>query len=169
MWGRARILDSKLRADRFEQMVEGWSAAAESMSAVSQSAGGLPVYLIELGWTRQAGSTVRPWSYGRVDVLETVGVVGEGEAQPLTPVSWLTQRIDLTERIDAIRALRRVVESGLFTSLRGFNLWKITTKDYHWDIEPFAVLIPTDEPDNREIVEDGLFLEEAVKLGDIIH
>jgi hypothetical protein len=168
MWGKAPILDSKLRADRFEQMVEGWSAAAESMSVVSQSAGGLPVYLIELGWTRQAGSTVRPWSYGRVDVLETVGVVGEGEAQPLTPVSWLTQRIDLTERIDAMRALSLVVESGGLPSLRGINIWKVTTRDYHWEIEPFAVLLPTSGPDTRSIPEDRALLREAVFLGQLL-
>jgi len=168
-WGAAALLSSKLRTDRFDQMLNGWEVAAESMERVSLATGlSLPIYLIELGWTRHAGSTVRPWSYGRVDVLETVGEVAEGESQPLTPVAWASQHLDLSERVDAIRALREVVNRGLFPSLRGFNLWKVTTRDYHWEIEPFAVLLPTDGPDTMNIPEDRAFLREAVSLGQLL-
>ena len=67
-----------------------------------------------------------------------------------------------------MRALVTVVESGSFPSLRGFNLWKITTRDYHWEIEPFALLLPTGGPDTRDIPEDRALLRDAVYLRQLL-
>jgi hypothetical protein len=41
-----------------------------------------------------------------------------------------------------MRALVDVVREGDFPELRGFSLWKLTTKPYHQDVEPFAIVLP---------------------------
>jgi hypothetical protein len=133
-------------AEREEELLESWRAIAAQLESLGQeeSAPGLPplpVLLLELGWTRKAGSTVRPFSYHRVEVLETVGVDADGDV-PLTCVHWSTQPEDAGERVAALRALLRVVREGTFPDLRGFMLWKLTTLPRHREIEPFAVVLP---------------------------
>ena len=91
--------------------------------------------LLELGWTRKAGSTVRPFSYVGVEPLETVD-------DTLSCVHWPTQPDAPEERIRALWALLDTVEAGRFRSLRGFSLWKLTTLEMHRAIEPFAVVVP---------------------------
>ena len=144
----------------------GWRQVAKGLEAVTQ---GKPLYLLELGWTRKSGSTVRPWSYDRVEVLETVGEVEEGAAQPLTCVHWASQPDDLLERTRAMEALVDVVKSGDFPSLRGFSLWKLTTRDYHWDGEPFAILLPSKLQDGGVQEDDLRLLRAAKELGQLLH
>ena len=111
-----------------------WRRTARQLQAVSPA---LPVVLLELGWTRWRGSTVRPYSYDRVEVLET----GEQEPPRLTCVHWPSQPEDARERVAAIEALRDVVAQGGFRALRGAFLWKLTTRAQQRAIEPFAVLV----------------------------
>lgn len=121
--------------ERLARMRQSWREVAENVGAV---AGELPVVLLELGWTRKLGGTVRPYSYDRVEVLETAGPDGE-----LACVHWATQPEDARERVAAMQALADVVASGGFPNLRGLSLWKLTTRPEHRAIEPFvAVLQP---------------------------
>ncbi len=146
-------------------LLDGWRGVAAGLQAVALER---PVYLLELGWTRKAGSTVRPWSYDRVEVLETVGEVEEGAAQPLTCVHWRSQPEDSTERARALEALNAVVREGGFPSLRGFSLWKLTTRDYHWAGEPFAIQLPAAVQDGAVRPEDVRLLEAAAELGRLL-
>ncbi len=124
-WGaHDAALDSMLR--------RSWADVAQR---VEQVAAGRPVVLLELGWTRKAGSTVRPFSYVGVEPLETVD-------DTLACVHWATQPEAPEERVRALWALLDVVEAGGFPSLRGFSLWKLTTLEMHRAIEPFAVVVP---------------------------
>ena len=145
----------------------GWRGVAERLEAAATVDEGepRPVYLLELGYTRKAGCTVRPWSYSRVEVLETVGEVPPGEAPPHTCVHWASQPEDAGERARAIGALADVVEEGGFPSLRGFSLWKVTTRDYHRRDEQFAVLLPAEHRDNTPNADDSALLEHAARLG----
>jgi len=113
---------------------KAWEKVAAHLE---QAAPGHPVVLLELGWTRWLGSTVRPYSYSRVEVLETAGSSGPG----LTCVHWATQPVDPRERVAAMQALYDTVLEGRFPDLRGFVLWKLTTRPQHREIEPFAVLL----------------------------
>jgi hypothetical protein len=127
------------------QLRRGWERVAADLGAVAAAArpaDPLPVYLLELGWTRRAGTTVRPWSYDRVEVLETAGSVLRGAAPPLTCVHWATQAEDQGERERAMEALAELVRDGGFDELRGFSLWKITTNAQHREEEPFAIVLP---------------------------
>ncbi len=120
------------RTERVARMERSWAGVAGDLEVVAP---GMPVVFLELGWTRRRGSTVRPYSYDRVEVLETVG------ADRLTCVHWASQPEAPAERVAALQALANVVASGGFDALRGFTLWKLTTRAEHRAIEPFAVLL----------------------------
>ncbi len=122
--GAGAELDAQLRTS--------WAGVA---ARLEDAAPGRPVVLLELGWTRKLGSSVRPFSYTGVEPLETV-------TDELSCVHWPTQPDAPEERERALAALLEVVEAGLFPSLRGFSLWKLTTYAPHRDIEPFAVVVP---------------------------
>ncbi len=163
LWGAT---DEEQRA----AMTASWTEVADRLtaSATLDEDDVLPVYLLELGWTRLEGSTVRPWSYDRVDVLETVGEVEEGAAQPLTCVHWASQPARPDERVEALAALADLVDSGGFDALRGFSLWKLTTRDYHHEGERFAVLVPADVRDNTPNDSDTALLAQAARLGALL-
>ena len=124
------------------------------------------------GWTSKAASTVRPFSYQRVEVLETVPPSGPSAAPVLTCVHWATAPEDPFERVRALEALVRVVEQGAFPTLRGFTLWKLTTNPKHRNLEPFAVVIPSDSgpiSDNDEIdIADRAYLHSAARLAELL-
>ena len=142
-------------------LAASWTAIAERLNSLASRHGGagrvLPVVLFELGWTRKAGSTVRPFSYHRVEVLETAATSPDGSV-PLTCVHWATQPENPYERVEALRALERVVAGGAFPTLRGFTLWKLSTSPAHRSIEPFAVIL--DDADDA----DRLYLSAAADL-----
>ncbi len=120
-------------AARVGHMVRSWQRVAADLQ---RAGGSLPVVLLELGWTRRLGSTVRPFSYDRVEVLETVELDNRR-----TCVHWESQPDDPGERVAALQALADVVQSGGFPALRGFTLWKLTTRAEHRTIEPFAAVL----------------------------
>jgi hypothetical protein len=122
--------------DRRRSMAARWRQIGSELSAAAD----LPLVMLELGWTRRVGGTVRPYSYDRVEVLETAGT------DDLTCVHWATQPEDPTERVEALEALGDAVESGELSRLRGFTLWKLTTNPAHRDIEPFAAVLPLGLP-----------------------
>ncbi len=148
-----------------EELAASWreiAAELEPLGHDSASTGTpLPLVFLELGWTRKAGSTVRPFSYHRVEVLETVGQEPDGEV-PLTCVHWATQPEDAGERVRALRALLRVVREGAFPQLRGFMLWKLTTLPQHREVEPFVVVLPGREGSAAQGDED--FLQVAAEI-----
>jgi hypothetical protein len=133
-----------------EELAASWRGIAAELEPLGRHAidsttpSPKPLVFLELGWTRKAGSTVRPFSYHRIEVLETVGEQIDGEA-PLTCIHWATQPEDSQERISALRALLRVVREGAFPQLRGFMLWKLTTLPQHREVEPFVVVLPGKE------------------------
>ncbi len=164
-------LESESRVPRMEQ---AWRRIGERLASVVPSR---PTILLELGWTRWLGSTVRPYSYSRVEVLETAAEAAP-EPDSLTCVHWATQPTDASERVAALQALSNVVQAGAFDTLRGFILWKLTTQSEHRAIEPFAVLLQpgsgyTDlgwqsTPVTDEDALDNAYLALAARVGDTI-
>lgn len=152
-----------------EQLRKGWRRVADRLEVVAARArpgAPLPVYMLELGWTRKAGSTVRPWSYDRVEVLETMGDRLPGSAPELTCVHWATWPDDPGERERAMAALVEVVRAGDFPGLRGFSLWKLTTGPWHREVEPFAIVLP--DPRNPGDDDDRVLLGSAAELSGLI-
>ena len=144
-----------------------WWDIAARLNELAERHGGaarvLPVIIFELGWTRKAGSTVRPFSYHRVEALETAPADAAGSAS-LTCVHWATQPEDPFERVEALRALDGVVQEGGFPTLRGFMLWKLSTDLAHRAQEPFVVVLPSEPGPHDGDEADGLFLEVAARL-----
>ena len=145
--------------ERRGSMARRWQQIGEQL----ESAADLPLVMLELGWTRSAGATVRPYSYDRVEVLETTGT------DELTCVHWPSQPADAGERVDAMRALGDAVEAGAFPRLRGFTLWKMTTDPAHRSIEPFAVVLPVagaDDVDATSVLDrfDREYLAAAARV-----
>jgi len=145
-----------------------WMRIGGDLNQLADRYGGparvLPVMIFELGWTRKAGSTVRPFSYHRVEVLETAAspTAADG-SRSLTCVHWATQPKDPMERVEALRALGSVVAQGGFPTLRGFTLWKLSTDPTHRDLEPFVVVLPLAGGAGADAA-DALFLEAASGL-----
>lgn len=142
-------LDAVARVARMET---AWRQVARGLEEISEQR---PIVMLEMGWTRWLGSTVRPYSYDRVEVLETVGLPPTPQ---LTCVHWATQPADPSERVAAMQALTNVVEAGDFDSLHGFILWKLTTRPEHREIEPFAVVV---EPGGEYVADDWELLSET--------
>ncbi len=143
-----------LTAERLEsELTARWLQVADGLNRLAARHGGparvLPVILFELGWTRKAGSTVRPFSYRRVEALETADDDG---GTSLTCIHWATQPEDPFERVAALGALNTVVAQGGFPTLRGFTLWKLSTDPAHRSLEPFVVVLPRANP--RPAIED---------------
>lgn len=148
-------------------LTSSWWDIAGRLNELAERNGGagrvLPVVIFELGWTRKAGSTVRPFSYHRVEALETAPTEATG-APSLTCVHWATQPDDPFERVEALRALDSVVQQGGFPTLRGFLLWKLSTDPSHRALEPFVVVLPGEPGRGDHDEADGLFLDLAARL-----
>lgn len=143
--------------ERVRTMEHRWAEVGDSLAAASP----LPVVFLELGWTRRAGGTVRPYSYDRVEVLET-------STDALQCVHWASQPLDLRERVDAVAALARHVEGGGFPELRGLTLWKMTTRPDHRQIEPFAIVLGEPAASTAEAAADAQMLRQVVRVADAV-
>ncbi|MCH7824107.1 MAG: hypothetical protein IH849_04845 [Acidobacteria bacterium] len=162
-----------LETERLEEVLTAsWLRIAGELNELANRHGGpgrvLPVMFFELGWTRKAASTVRPFSYHRVEVLETAPPAGSAAPPSLTCVHWATAPDDPFERVRALEALDRVVEQGAFPTLRGFTIWKLTTDPAHRQLEPFAVVIPASTDPGSDAGDadtaDRAFLQTAARL-----
>ncbi len=174
--GATAYFSLSLRGQEAEQLEEAltasWLRIAGDLNELADRHGGpgrvLPVMFFELGWTRKAASTVRPFSYRRVEVLETAPPAGSAASPSLTCVHWATAPDDPFERVRALEALDRVVEQGAFPTLRGFTLWKLTTDAAHRQLEPFAVVIPASTDPRSDAGDadtaDRAFLQTAARL-----
>ena len=97
------------------------------------------VLFTELGYVRRAGATLAPWAG------EGHSVVWNATGEPEV-VFWDRQPPDLRERALAVAALRRAHRAYADPFLSGILYWKLTTKDYHRDVEPFALLLGAEDP-----------------------
>jgi len=118
-----------------------WAALLRSIRQLSldNGWGEKPVLFTELGYVYRKDSTIEPWNSTGFSVLPSV----EGEKM----IVWEDQPIDLEERAMAVRALyyaNRLVEGR---PLEGILYWKLSTQPYHFDDEPFVLIIHEDAYD----------------------
>ena len=111
-----------------------WAAILRSIDEFDRQRGwgGKGVLFTELGYVYRRDSTIEPWNAFGFSVLPSA----EGEKL----VVWEDQPIDLEERAMAVRALYRAnQEAG--RPLEGILYWKLSSHAYHFDDEPFVLII----------------------------
>lgn len=99
-----------------------------------------PVLLTELGYTYRADSTVAPWAGSGFSLL------GEGDDDPELVV-WQERPVEPMERALAVRALRRVSRQLDPELIQGLLYWKLSTQSDHRDIEPFVLILSSEDRD----------------------
>lgn len=128
-----------------------WSKVLSEIEELRRSRGleSTPVLFTELGYTYRAGSTIHPWAGSGFDVLSTEsGSTGNGEhKEGAELVVWDEEPIDLAERALAVRALRSSLGRIDHDLLGGLLYWKLSTVEAQRDIEPFVLVIGTENRD----------------------
>jgi hypothetical protein len=97
-----------------------------------------PLLFTELGYTYRKNTTLEPW--------QSVGfsILGNPEEENL--IAWKHQPDWPKERALAVRALHTVVQQQTI-NLQGILYWKLTTQNAHLQIEPFALHLNLQQPD----------------------
>ncbi len=91
-----------------------------------------PVLFTEIGYTYRRYATVHPWNGSGF------ALVGPDSARQL--VVWDEQPVDFSERVLAMRALRRALRRHP-KLLAGLLYWKLSTAKSHEAIEPFMLYV----------------------------
>lgn len=117
-----------------------WEAILRSIQDLSIRSGreDLPLLFTELGYVYRADCTIEPWASTGFSVLPAV--TGE------KVIVWEDQPIDLEERAMAVRALYEANRT-VGGPLTGILYWKLSTQPYHFDDEPFVLIVHEDARD----------------------
>ena len=117
-----------------------WQAILRSVQQLARDNGWgeKPILFTELGYLYRANSTIEPWASTGFSVLPSV----DGE----TLIIWEDQPVDLVERALAVRALYEA-NRAVGEPLEGILYWKLSTQPYHFDDEPFVLIIHEDAHD----------------------
>lgn len=123
-----------------EELRDGWKGVFTDIQRMrrTQKLGDKPVLFTELGYTQHHEGTFEPWA------MQGLSVLGPAGAQRL--YIWQEQPKAPEERAEAVRALAWA-QRTMPGVLSGVLYWKLTTKTYHRDIEPFALLLGGAVPD----------------------
>ncbi len=97
-----------------------------------------PLLFTELGYTYRKNTTLEPW--------QSVGFSILGDPGHEQLLAWKHQPSWPKERALAVNALQEVVRSQQI-NLQGILYWKLTTHDYHLEVEPFALHLRIEKPD----------------------
>ena len=130
------------------QLKEGWQIVLDDMETFRQDnyITDKSVIFTELGYTYRTNSTIAPWAYDKVTLIDL------DDNQDLLLAN--EQAVDFEERALAIQALYQVSSTDYPDLLDGLLYWKLSTQPNHFEIEPF-VLILNDSPQDP--------LQEALK------
>lgn len=111
-----------------------WGAILRSILDLGRERGWgeKPILFTELGYVYRRNSTIEPWAATGFSVLPSA----TGEKL----VVWEEEPVDLKERALAVRALYRA-NRAVGEPLAGILYWKLSTQPYHFDDEPFVLII----------------------------
>lgn len=120
-------------ADKLAALRDGWRRTLDGIRGFRrrQQLDSKPVLFTEIGYTRWLDSSIQPWAHTGFSVL---GWTGRKRL-----VIWSEQPLDERERRLALRALREEHRRGADGLLCGLLYWKLTTREEHEAIEPFAL------------------------------
>ncbi len=127
-------------AELYPVFLARWQAILRSVQqlAIDNSWGEKPILFTELGYVYRSNSTIEPWAASGFSVLASA----EGEKL----VIWEDEPIELEERATAVRALHDA-NRAVGEPLAGILYWKLSTQPYHFDDEPFVLIIHEDAYD----------------------
>lgn len=117
-----------------------WEAILRSILELGRERGWgeKPILFTELGYVYRRNSTIEPWAATGFSVLPSA----TGERL----VVWEEEPVDLAERALAVRALHRA-NREVGEPLAGILYWKLSTQPYHFDDEPFVLILHEDAHD----------------------
>ena len=127
--------DNRDNAQLLSQLTEGWQAVLNDMETFRQDnyITDKPVLFTELGYTYRNNSTIAPWAYDKVTLIDL------DDNQDLLLSN--EQTIDFEERALAIQALHQVSSTDYPDLLDGILYWKLSTQPNHFEIEPFVLIL----------------------------
>jgi hypothetical protein len=136
---RDRLLPAD--ADLWPELLDGWRGTLAEIGRfrLRHGLGDTSLVFTELGYTPLARSTLQPWAYSGFGVVP-------GPDGPETPVVWSREPPRPVERALAVRALAQANRELHDQPLDGVLWWKLTTVPSHVEIEPFALLLGSDDP-----------------------
>jgi len=157
---RRHLIPDAAPEDLAPLLAEGWRRVLEGIQTFrqTQGLGDQPVMFTELGFTHRANSTIEPWAadgFSLIPVASLADALAEetGEpaeapaAEPPTLVVWQDQPEDRSERALAVRALHQALKELQAPFLEGILYWKLSSHPWHWDDEPFVLLIDEEADD----------------------
>ena len=117
------------------QLKDGWQTVLGDMEAFRQNnfIADKPVLFTELGYTYRSNSTIVPWAYDKVTLIDL------DDNQELLLAD--EQTVDFEERAVAINALHQVLSADHPDLLDGILYWKLSTQPNHLEIEPFVLIL----------------------------
>ena len=140
------------RTDRlYPLLVEGWDGVLGKIAAFrdSQDLSDKPLLFTEMGYTYRHQSTLEPWADTGFSVIYNPTTLPDGS--PGEPekhaIVWREQPDDFQERALAVRALHESHRKLDHPFLRGISYWKLSSHDYHKDVESFMVHVGPDSVD----------------------
>jgi flavodoxin len=116
------------------ELIKGWEVVFDEVNEFRQAQNltNKPLFFTELGYTFRKHSTIEPWSS---DGFSVVGARGKEQL-----IVWKEEPVDQKERATAVDALYETVEKNKI-DLQGLLYWKLSTHEYHDDVEPFVLHI----------------------------
>ncbi len=128
-----------------DALSEGWRGILGDLAAFRElhAIEHLPVVFTEIGLTYRANSTIETWADQGFAMVRRSRDAAHDDTELIV---WRSQPEDLTERALAVQALADVSHRLAFP-LRGLLYWKLSSRDYHREVESFVALIGQDEED----------------------
>ena len=138
------------RGDLEPLLTDGWRRVLAEIHSFRQREGvtDRPVIFTEMGYTFRANSTLQPWAHEGFALFKVGAHPAEGpDSRREQMVVWTEQPDDLEERALAVRALHTAHRELGAPFLRGILWWKLSSHDYHRDVESFLLWIGEDSQD----------------------
>ena len=145
-------VDEQQRNDRlYPLLVQGWADVLGRIGNFRQEQGlsESPLIFTEMGYTYRRHSTLEPWAdtgFSMIYHPTTLPDGSQGEPEKHVIV-WREQPDDFQERALAVRALHEAHSRLENPFLRGISYWKLSSHDYHKDVESFMVHVGEDSED----------------------
>ena len=139
------------RADRlYPLLVQGWSGVLDRIADFRDHQNlTKPLIFTEMGYTFRRQSTLEPWAHTGFSMISNPTTLPDGSAgEPEKHVIvWREQPDDFQERALAVRALHEAHSRLEKPFLHGISYWKLSSHDYHKEVESFMVHIGENSDD----------------------